>query len=339
MILGAHCYGRLADDLNICRILNGMWQVSGGHGRIRPDAAVTQMLSYHDAGFTTWDLADHYGPAEDFIGLFRQRLREERGEAALERSAALTKWVPRPGPITAEQVEAAVTTSRSRMGVDCLDLLQFHWWDYADEGYLTALQALHELQKRGQIRHLGLTNFDSVRLEQILAAGIPIVSNQIQYSLIDRRPEVKMVEICRQGGVSLLTYGTLCGGLLSESYLDLPEPTESKLNTLSLRKYYQVIVQWGGWKLFQELLQELKNLADRHGVSLANVATRAILDRPAVGGVIVGTRLGVSEHIADTAHVFDLNLDKEELQPLERILERGRNLFELVGDVGAEYRS
>jgi len=339
MILGDHAYTQLADDLKICRVLNGMWQVSGGHGRIRPDAAVTQMLSYHDAGFITWDLADHYGPAEDFIGLFRQRLREERGESALERSAALTKWVPRPGPITAEQVEGAVNTSRSRMGVERLDVLQFHWWDYADEGYLTALRELHKLQKKGLIGHLGLTNFDSERLERILSEGIPIVSNQIQYSLLDRRPEVKMVEVCRQGGVQLLTYGTLCGGLFSEAYLDEPAPSESKLNTLSLRKYFQVIVQWGGWPLFQELLHELKTIAERHGVSLANVATRAILDRPAVGGVIVGTRLGVSEHIADTAHVFDLVLEESELQPVERILQRGRNLFELVGDVGSEYRS
>lgn len=339
MILAEQAYTKLTEDLTTCRVLNGMWQVSGGHGRIRPDAAVTQMLSYHDAGFTTWDLADHYGPAEDFIGLFRQRLREERGEAALERSVALTKWVPRPGPITAEQVEAAVSTSRSRMGVERLDVLQFHWWDYADEGYLTALRELHRLQTRGWIRHLGLTNFDSVRLERILSEGIPIVSNQIQYSLLDRRPEVKMVEVCQQGGVRLLTYGTLCGGLLAETYLDEPQPTESKLNTLSLRKYFQVITQWGDWKLFQELLHELKTIADRHGVSLANVATRAILDRPAVGGVIVGTRLGVSEHIADTAHVFDLKLEESELQAVERILDRGRNLFELVGDVGSEYRS
>ena len=48
-------------DMRICRLLNGMWQVSGAHGRIDPQAALQNMFDYHDAGFTTWDLADHYG--------------------------------------------------------------------------------------------------------------------------------------------------------------------------------------------------------------------------------------------------------------------------------------
>ena len=73
----------LTPDLPICRLLNGMWQVSGAHGRIDPEAAVQEMFTYLDAGFTTWDLADHYGPAEDFIGAFRQQLAATRGEDAL----------------------------------------------------------------------------------------------------------------------------------------------------------------------------------------------------------------------------------------------------------------
>jgi len=63
---------QLTSDLNICRILNGMWQVSGGHGQIDPTNAVKQMFEYVDAGFTTWDLADIYGPAEDIMGEFRR---------------------------------------------------------------------------------------------------------------------------------------------------------------------------------------------------------------------------------------------------------------------------
>src|SRR5207253_7375729 len=66
-------------DLRICRLLNGMWQVSGAHGRINPQAALQNMFDYHDAGFTTWDLADHYGPAEDFIGEFRKEFAARRG--------------------------------------------------------------------------------------------------------------------------------------------------------------------------------------------------------------------------------------------------------------------
>ena len=127
------------DDLNICRLLNGLWQVSGAHGRIDPTAALNSMIEYHDAGFTTWDLADHYGPAEDFIGEFRRRLADERGAAALAGIQAFTKWVPRPGPMSRDVVENNVDISLRRMGVDCLDLLQFHWWEYGDDRYLEAL--------------------------------------------------------------------------------------------------------------------------------------------------------------------------------------------------------
>src|ERR1700674_5351952 len=122
----------LAPDFTICRIVNGMWQVSGGHGRIEREKALRSMAAYVDAGFTTWDLADHYGPAEDFVGEFRRRYAAERGEPALLSLQFATKWVPRPGPMPASVVEAAIAVSRRRMATGTLDLLQFHWWDYAD---------------------------------------------------------------------------------------------------------------------------------------------------------------------------------------------------------------
>ncbi|MBM3223551.1 MAG: aldo/keto reductase, partial [Candidatus Tectomicrobia bacterium] len=70
-------------DMRICRLLNGMWQVSGAHGRIDPRAALQSMFTTLDAGYTTWDLADHYGPAEDFIGEFRRQLAATRGTESL----------------------------------------------------------------------------------------------------------------------------------------------------------------------------------------------------------------------------------------------------------------
>lgn len=97
-----------------------------------------------------------------------------------------------------------------------------------------------------------------------------------------------MVPYCVRHGVYLTTYGTLCGGLLTERYLGKPEPSRNDLTTASLRKYKQMIDGWGGWGLFQELLKDLKAIADKHKCSIANVATRYILDKPAVAGVIIG---------------------------------------------------
>ncbi len=74
---------QLTSNLQICRILNGMWQVAGGHGQINPESAISEMFSYHDNGFTTWDMADIYGPAEEYIGEFRRRLGKKKMRTSL----------------------------------------------------------------------------------------------------------------------------------------------------------------------------------------------------------------------------------------------------------------
>jgi aryl-alcohol dehydrogenase-like predicted oxidoreductase len=329
---------QLTPDLRICRLLNGLWQVSGAHGSIDRRAAIDDMFAYHDAGFTTWDLADHYGPAEDFIGEFRHRLTANRGVEALATIQAFTKWVPEPGRMTRSIVEENIKVSLRRMDVNRLDLLQFHWWDYGNANYLEALRYLAELRDEGKIRHLALTNFDTEHLNIIVEHGIRIVSNQVQYSLIDRRPEVQMSQFCQAHDIQLLTYGTVGGGLLSERYLGQPEPTRGVLTTASLRKYKQMVDTWGGWGLFQELLSALKHVADKHRVSIANIAVRYILDRPAVAGVIVGTRLGVAEHREDNTRSFDVTLDAEDHTQIETILGKSRDLYQLIGDCGDEYR-
>jgi aryl-alcohol dehydrogenase-like predicted oxidoreductase len=339
MPLPASSRAHFTADLTICRILNGMWQVSGAHGAVDPARAVDAMSAYHEAGFTTWDLADHYGPAEDFIGDFLRRFAARHGVDRLPEIQAFTKWVPRPGRMTRRVVEDAVSISLTRMGVERLDLVQFHWWDYKNDAYLDALKHLSDLQQEGKIRHLALTNFDTERLSAIAGHGVRIVSNQVQYSLVDRRPEVRMAKFCSDHPVTLLAYGTLLGGLLSEKYLGRPEPRRSELNTASLQKYKNMLDAWGDWSLFQELLAVLQQIADKHRVSIANVGVRYVLDRPAVAGVIVGARLGVAQHLTDNARVFGVELDADDLSMIEAVLAKSRDLITLIGDCGDEYRS
>ncbi len=325
-------------NVGVCRVLNGMWQVAGGHGRIDHEKALAEMVAYHDSGFTSWDLADIYGPAEDFIGDFRKKLAREKGEGELGRVQAFTKFVPEPGRMTKAIVGQAIERSRRRMGVESIDLVQFHWWDYSNPAWLDALVHLSELRDLGAIKNVGLTNFDTAHMQDMADEGLRIVSNQVQYSIIDQRPQVRMQEFCRKNDSVILAYGTVCGGLLSEKYLGRPEPGSSQLDTLSLRKYKKMVDAWGGWKLFQELLVALKAVADRHRVSIANVACRYILDRPAVAGVIVGARLGIAEHRQDNAKIFALKLDSEDRERIEAVTARSRDLFELIGDCGDEYR-
>lgn len=328
----------LTSDLQICKILNGMWQVAGGHGKIDPESAISEMFSYYDSGFTTWDMADIYGPAEEYIGEFRRRIEKKKGKDELDKIQALTKFVPNPGPMTRSIVEYYIDKSIRRMNVQAIDLVQFHWWDYDDTSYLDALHHLFKLQDAGKIRHVGLTNFDTERIEIMVENGFKLVSNQVQYSIIDSRPEVRMTPFCQKHDIKLLAYGTLLGGFLSEKYHEKPEPTGSELYTSSLQKYKNMIDAWGGWTLFQELLAVLHHIAKKHHVSIANVAARYVLDKPAVAGVIIGVRLGIAEHMSDNARVFSLNLDREDKEKIRSVTSRSNDLFSAIGDCGDEYR-
>lgn len=329
------------DKLEICRVINGMWQTSGGWGKIDPNAAVDAMLRHADAGFTTFDMADIYGPAEDIYGMFINKVRRERGEELAFGIQGLTKWVPRPMKMTRAYVEGSIDRSRKRMDVKALDMLQFHWWDYANDGYLDALKHLTDLKEEGKIKTLALTNFDTKRLHIILDNQIPIVSNQVQYSVVDTRPQKRMAELCQHSGVKLITYGTVMGGLLSEKFLganpSIPFMGPS-LSTPSLNKYKQMVDQWGGWNLFQELLRTLKTISAKHGVSIPAVAVKYVLNQPEVAGSMIGVRLGLSEHLEESRRIFEFQLDQEDEADIIAVSMKGKDLMKLIGDCGDEYR-
>ena len=320
----------LGNDLEICRILNGMWQVAGGHGQINSELAIEDMKKYQESGFTTWDLADIYGPAESLIGNFSKKIEQN--------FQAFTKFVPNPGPMSNSTVTHHIDESLKKMNVKCIDLLQFHWWDYQDSSYLDVLKHLSKLQKEGKIKYLGLTNFDTERIKIIIENNFKIISNQIQYSILDQRPEKIMVPFFVRHGIQIISYGTLLGGFFSEKYLNVDEPTRADLTTASLQKYKNMIDIWGGWELFQELLGVLNIISKKYDCSIANIATKFILDKPQVAGVIIGARLGMSSHREDNSKVFELKLEQDDLLSISSVTSKSNNLFDTIGDCGDEYR-
>jgi len=323
----------LADDLSVSRVLTGLWQIADMErdGRaVDLEATATSMGSYVEAGLTTFDMADHYGSAELIAGQFLENTDTP------DQVQVFTKWVPEPGPISRKDVRDAVQRSLDRLQTDRIDLLQFHTWHYADPVWLDALFWLQELREEGLIRYLGLTNFDTAHLRIALHSGIDIVSNQVCFSLIDQRPKNTMVDLCLEHDVKLLAYGTLAGGFLTERWLNRPEPDPGDPLTYSQMKYRRFIEAAGGWEVFQQLLDVLKDVAQRTGASMANVASRYILDQPAVCGVIVGARLGESEHIEDNLRLFQLELDERSREMIEDALSL---MGSIPGDCGDEYRN
>jgi aryl-alcohol dehydrogenase-like predicted oxidoreductase/enamine deaminase RidA (YjgF/YER057c/UK114 family) len=320
----------LAPGLTISRVLTGLWQVADMErdGRtIDLDHAAAAMGPYIEAGLTTFDMADHYGSAELVAG-------RSAGESP-HGIQLLTKWVPRPGPVTRDLVRAAVGRALDRLRRPALDLLQFHAWSYADPAWLDALFFLEELREEGLIRHLGLTNFDTAHLRVARASGMAIVSNQVSFSLLDQRARHRMAPFCREHGVTLLAYGTLAGGWLCDRWLGQPEPDWERTGTWSQMKYGRFIRAAGGWEALQGVLRAAAKVAARHKVSIANVASRFALEEPGIGGVIIGARLGEREHVADNLRLFQFTLtqaDREELNPALAALDP------IPGDCGDEYR-
>lgn len=327
---------QLAPDLTISRIVTGLWQIADmerhGH-RLDHDACAGAMQENLDAGLTSFDMADHYGSAEDIAGRWRQLHQARAGDAQL-----LTKWVPATfrdtAAVSPSEVRDAVQRSLARLQSDRIDLLQYHAWRFDDPRWLEQLWALRELKREGLIRHIGLTNFDTAHLRIAVTNGVEIASNQVCYSVIDRRARGRMTEFCASRNISLLAYGTLAGGFVSQRWLDQPEPDWDTLPTWSLMKYGRFIRAAGGWDAFQRVLRTLRAVADRHGVSMPNVACRYVLDQPVVAGIIVGARLGESDHIADNLRVFQLSLGADD----RAMISEAASALAIPGDCGDEYR-
>lgn len=264
----------LTERLSISRVITGLWQVADmekGGASLDVGQAAGLLEDYVREGFSTFDMADHYGSAELIAG--EMLARHESGPG---RPLAFTKWCPEPGPMTPDIVRAGVEERRRRLGVDQVDLLQLHWWTFEHPAWLDALHELTKLREEGLIGEIGVTNFDAAHLALAVADGIPVRTNQVSFSLIDRRAAGELATVCRDTGVRLLAYGTLCGGFLSKKWLGKPEPAE--ISDWSRMKYRRFIEAAGGWQALQAVLAAAAETAAKHNVSLSNVATRWVLD-------------------------------------------------------------
>lgn len=309
----------LAPGYRISRLIKGGWQLAGGHGIVEREQALADMRAFAEAGITTFDCADIYTGVEALIGDFLREWRPSHQHAG-EQIRVHTKFVPDLGALaslTAHDIRRIIDRSRERLGLRALDLVQFHWWDYDIPGLVDAARYLDALRREGKIRHLAVTNFDTVHLTAILEAGVPIVSHQLQYSLLDRRAAGSMAALCRAHGVGMLAFGAVAGGFLSEKWLGADEPSEP-LENRSLSKYKLIIDEFGGWEPFQSLLHVLDDIARRHQVRIGTVAIRWVLDQPGVTAAIVGARH--AGHLDATRAALTLQLTDDDRRAIDAAL-------------------
>ena len=309
-------------EYSVSRIIKGGWHLAGGHGDIVEEDALRDMLLFVKAGITTFDCADIYTGVEELIGKFLKQNKSAFDTGELPPVQIHTKYVPDYDALkTLKRVDTEKIIDRSllRLGVERLDLVQFAWWDYKFENYVDTAIHLSELQKAGKIRYIGATNFDTKRLKQIIDAGVDIVSHQIQYSTLDHRPEPDMIILAKDYDFSILCYGSVAGGFLSDRYLDLPEPSEP-LENRSLTKYKLIIDEFGSWGFFQQLLRMLKKIGDKYEVGIAEVAIQYVLQKERVASVIVGARN--SRHLQRIGQIDTFALDAEDLEMIRSITQK-----------------
>lgn len=324
---------QLAPGLTVPRVLTGLWQIADlekdGTMVDREDASQA-LIHYINDGFSAFDMADHYGSAELIAGEARRKLLASNAE---DSAHFFTKWCPDVSQCTPAAVRAGVQQRLDRLDTPCIDLLQLHWWTFEHPGWVDLMDTIMTLKAEGKISHIGLTNVDADHLHLMVAEGFEIASNQVSMSIIDRRAAGELSQVCLEHDVKLLTYGTLCGGFLSEKWLGKPEPEH--IPDWPKMKYKRFIDTAGGWNSLQAVLEALAIVAKRHDVSLSNVATRWVMEHEAVACVIVGARLLQSEHRRDNAALSSFALTTQDHELLNPVL---NTLTPIPGDCGDEYR-
>lgn len=262
-------------------IIRGCWQLAAGHSQ--ENVGMEPVLDAIKCGFTTFDCADIYLGVEELLGKAAQAFPQQK-------LCFHTKFVPdlnRLQEIDRDYVESIIDRSLKRFRVDCLDLVQFHWWDWKIKNYLPTLDFLSELKAKGKIAEIGLTNVNKQYLGEI-SKYFDIASLQVQVSLFDRRVEQGVAQLCRQKNIKILAYGSLLGGFVSEKWLNKHEPGHEHLMNRSLVKYKLLIDSACGWEEFQRRLYILSKLATKYRCEMANIALAALLQSEKADALIVG---------------------------------------------------
>jgi len=311
-------------SLSISRTIQGYWQLAGGHGKYKEEDAINNMKQHYQSGITTLDTADIYGPSESIVGKFVK-------DIGLENVVPCTKFCCFRflDEIDKNEVRARILKSCDRLQVSQLPLVQFFWSNYDSKRYVDVALMLTELKEEGLIKEIGATNFDLKRLQELKKADVPIISHQVQLSAMDRRPiQSGMSDWCNKNDIKLIAFGTVGSGILSNKYLDAKKPASEQLNTSSLRMYGKTASRFGDWKLVQELLHTMNDVATSindsgrgSNVNIGNVAQRYVLDgTPSVASVLIGVRN--CNHIEENVRTHSFSLRQDEIDAIDSVVRK-----------------
>jgi 1-deoxyxylulose-5-phosphate synthase len=306
-------YRRLgSSDLDVSEISLGSWLTyGGGVPAAQAEACVAKAF---EVGINFLDTANVYarGGAEEFLG---QVLAGRPRESYV---LATKLYFPMNGDrgLSREQVFKQIDASLARLRTDYVDLYQCHRYDW-DTPLEETMQALTEVVRQGKTRHLGFSEWPAERIRAALELpGVEkFVSSQPQYSLLWREPEREIFDLCAQNGISQIVWSPLAQGTLTGKYKPGEAPPEGSRATSREM----------GWSMegfrdddVLEAVQRLRPIADRLGITMAQLALAWVLREPNVASAIIGASR--PEQVEENAAASGIELDETTLQEIDDAL-------------------
>jgi len=216
--------------------------------------------------------------------------------------------------LKAESVKRECENSLRRLRTDAIDLYQIHWPN-PDEEIEEGWSAMAELKAEGKVRHIGVSNFDVGQMKRAQEIA-SVESLQPPYSMLSREIEDEILPYCQENGIAVIVYSPMKSGLLTgkmtrERAQNLPEDDwRSRASAFQEPQLSRNL----------ELVELLREIGDRHGVSSAEVAIAWTLNHPAVTGAIVGARC--PDQVDGVVGAADLKLTGDELDEIGAFLKQ-----------------
>jgi aryl-alcohol dehydrogenase-like predicted oxidoreductase len=269
-----------------------------------------------EAGVNLIDTADAYadGASEQIVGEAIRGRRERLLVATKVRFA--TGGGANDAGLSRQHVIAACDHSLTRLGIDHIDLYQVHQWD-GQTPVEETLEALDSLVRSGKVRYIGCSNFSGWHLAKSLAISQRLglhryVCQQIHYSLVAREAEYELVPLTLDEGVGILVWSPLAGGLLSGKY---DRGHSHPGGARRAKGWDEPPVR--DWEQVWKIVDALKEIAEAHGASAAQVSLRYLLEKPGVTSIVVGSR--TEEQLVDNLGTVELRLSDTELARLDQL--------------------
>lgn len=284
--------------IEVSRITHGCMELGGGPWDVREDKENIALLNTAlEHGITTFDTAESYGKghSEEVVG---QALHAVRDKVVLCTKVSKEH-------LHKNDVIAACEGSLRRLNTEYIDLYYIHWPN-AEIDIGETMEAFLTLKEQGKIRAIGVSNF-SVQQMQDAMRYAPLDALQPEYNLLTRGIEKDVLPFCAQNSISVMTYNSIAKGILSGAF----HFYGAQVTDFRTAK---PLFQLEALALELPLLNLLRDIAQAHSVTIAQVAIAASLSRKGVTSAIVGTQN--PHHFLDNLAAADLVLQDDELSAI-----------------------